>query len=840
MAQTPQPASPTTNPLAPRFVGKTFKLTGMLFHDFKERIPRLIAAEGGRVVPDITETLDFLVESRYSDRTSRADRKKVAELSKSAGVAIRVLTEDQFNKLFFPDQALALALLRSGPAGVERFNLLRGAPHFSLDLGGADLRDLALAGVNFREVNLDGADLRGADLSGAFLPPLAGARLDGANLRQANNVRFRDCSLRNANLTRAYHGGQVQPLERCDFTGANLTEATLCGYVPTEVVFHQANLEGVNWNAGHLPGADFRGLNLARASFARADLTGAQLAGARLEEASLLTANLTGADLTGADLRRAILIDANLSQATVDGADFAGANLIGADLTGVDIGKAHGLDSTRTVPTGQVGPHIREWEKLAAGARWLNTTARIALPDGRFAQLSIHASGTGSHVYTSSGVSGPSFARFGYSVNSRTVSAAFVDLPRRWADGSLQLESITVEGKGVALRGKALTQAAIRAWCEGCGVPVPSADDHKVLEQKIKAEKQGLHEQMLADLRGGPEGVKRWNARGKEDREKAGHFRKADLAGARLDEVRFGQIDFTGANLAGASLRQATFYRAKFPEASFKGACCQEATLSGGNFRSADFEGADLRQAKLGRARLGKANLKGADLTGAQLHKADLCGAVLTNANLTDAAFDQARFDGATVFPAGFTPPRAMRWVGKGPDPRSAATPAPTPGAAVAGALEVEGLLKRLQQSTPSGRLANALAMLKADRFRLFSQVDSAVLAGVVKSQTDASLVYSCRLGHDGSFSCCTQNLRPCGGLQGALCKHLLVLIVGLARSGQLDPATVDAWAQASRTQKPALDKEAASAVFLRYKGAEAGEIDWRPTETIPEDYYSF
>ena len=29
------------------------------------------------------------------------------------------------------------------------------------------------------------------------------------------------------------------------------------------------------------------------------------------------------------------------------------------------------------------------------------------------------------------------------------------------------------------------------------------------------------------------------------------------------------------------------------------------------------------------------------------------------------------------------------------------------------------------------------------------------------------------------------------------------------------------------------------SAIFLRYKGAEAGEIDWRPTETIPEDYYS-
>lgn len=26
---------------------------------------------------------------------------------------------------------------------------------------------------------------------------------------------------------------------------------------------------------------------------------------------------------------------------------------------------------------------------------------------------------------------------------------------------------------------------------------------------------------------------------------------------------------------------------------------------------------------------------------------------------------------------------------------------------------------------------------------------------------------------------------------------------------------------------------------FLKYKGAQAGEIDWRPTETIPEDFYA-
>jgi hypothetical protein len=78
-----------------------------------------------------------------------------------------------------------------------------------------------------------------------------------------------------------------------------------------------------------------------------------------------------------------------------------------------------------------------------------------------------------------------------------------------------------------------------------------------------------------------------------------------------------------------------------------------------------------------------------------------------------------------------------------------------------------------------------------------------------------------------------------CGGLRGALCKHLLVLIVGLTKAGQLDPATVNAWADASRAKKPAMDKDAQSESFLKYKGAEAGEVDWRPTETIPEDFYA-
>src|SRR5205807_1830726 len=111
---------------------------------------------------------------------------------------------------------------------------------------------------------------------------------------------------------------------------------------------------------------------------------------------------------------------------------------------------------------------------------------------------------------------------------------------------------------------------------------------------------------------------------------------------------------------------------------------------------------------------------------------------------------------------------------------------------------------------------------------------------GVIRSQSSTDRVYACTLCSDGSFSCGTQNLRVCGGLGGAICKHLLVLIVGLAKSGQVDLGRTYEWARASRSARPIFDKDEATALFLKYKGAEAGEIDWRPMETIPEDYHTF
>ncbi|HUB27815.1 MAG TPA: pentapeptide repeat-containing protein [Tepidisphaeraceae bacterium] len=152
---------------------------------------------------------------------------------------------------------------------------------------------------------------------------------------------------------------------------------------------------------------------------------------------------------------------------------------------------------------------------------------------------------------------------------------------------------------------------------------------------------------------------------------------------------------------------------------------------------------------------------------------------------------------------------------------------------------DIATFLKALELRADPQKIDKATRMLKADRFKLFNDVTEDHLSGVVKSQSDPDLLYACRIHKDGQYACCTQNMNICGGLRGSVCKHLLVLIVGLVKAGQLDPGVIDSWISKTHGAKPVLDKEIMGEIFLKYKGAEAGEIDWRPTETLPEDFYA-
>ncbi|MBX3157573.1 MAG: hypothetical protein KF773_16480 [Deltaproteobacteria bacterium] len=155
------------------------------------------------------------------------------------------------------------------------------------------------------------------------------------------------------------------------------------------------------------------------------------------------------------------------------------------------------------------------------------------------------------------------------------------------------------------------------------------------------------------------------------------------------------------------------------------------------------------------------------------------------------------------------------------------------------GELDFSGFLSQLYGHVDEGKLGRALDMLRKDRYQLYAKLDDQHLVGVVRSQTSQSSVYASWITPQGHYGCAQPDLEECMGLQGAPCKHLLVLIVGLARAHQMPMAQALAWIRAAKRRPPRDDHDLCAETFLQYKGAEAGEIDWRPTETIPEDFYA-
>jgi uncharacterized protein YjbI with pentapeptide repeats len=816
--------------VAPKLQGKTVAVAGDVQEWGLKQLTAFVRAEGGRMVPGVTAALDYLVILSWWQRKKPAEARAAEELNRRQGATIQILKEQDFYALFAPDRDEAVALLRAGKEGQERFTRLRqGAARVPLDLRGLDLKEARLAGAQLQSVRLDGADLRRADLEGAHLGQLRNVRLDGARLVRAFVQYLTDCSLQGADLTQA-HLNPAQ-YQQCDLTGASLRTVFGAYTQAAGCVFKNADLREAGLHESNFHQADFAGADLSSADASKCDFREANLSRVKLVKANLTDANLTGADLRGADLRDALLVGADLRGALIDGADFTGANVSGARLDGLDPAEARGLDPARASEGGKVGPNIRELEKVAAKSNRLETAAIIDLKDGK---VGLHVTVRGKSHWVATKETLPQLISHS---GGQTLSATLLDLARKWTGGTLRLDSITAKASKCPLKSGELRQLATAAWCEATGVAPPAPEETETRHRTLKTTRQELRQRLLAGLRSGSAGVKAWNQLTQEERKAVGDFRRADLAGAKVSGVDLQGLDFEKANFEGANLARALLGNyARFRGANFRGANLQGARAGIGRFSSADFTGASLQKARLRVCTFQNANFQGADLSGADLGYADLRGADLSTANLSGVNWERTRYNEKTRWPRGFVPPEGLVWKGKGTDPRALRAVRTRKRS---GPIDFDTLLRRLAKAVDPGRLERALATLKEDRFRLYAEIADDHLIGVVKSQSDPKLVYSCRLTAEGEFGCCTQKLNLCGGLSGALCKHLLVLLVGLAKAGELDPARASDWSEASRLRKPALDREALSEALLRYKGAEAGQIDWRPTETIPEDFYA-
>jgi uncharacterized protein YjbI with pentapeptide repeats len=168
-------------------------------------------------------------------------------------------------------------------------------------------------------------------------------------------------------------------------------------------------------------------------------------------------------------------------------------------------------------------------------------------------------------------------------------------------------------------------------------------------------------EEALKLLRGGPEGVARWNeyrARGGKIPIIAGaNLADADLTGAVLKRAVLDGAVLDGAVLDRASLDHASFEGASLVHASLAQASAFRIRLDGALLDRAWLIGASLVGASLVRARLNGATLDWAVLDGALLRSASLVGtrlidATLDRVTLVDATLDGAMLDGATFYRA--------------------------------------------------------------------------------------------------------------------------------------------------------------------------------------------
>ena len=400
----------------------------------------------------------------------------------------------------------------------------------------------------------------------------------------------------------------------------------------------------------------------------------------------------------------------------------------------------------------------------------------------------------------------------------------------------INLETIVLKTSKSPIKGKALKELVIAAIFEGMGSEPRSAEVIKSAGKESSAKSNALKKAVKAELIAGD--VKNLNKRPTNERLLASPIKKVDfsnakLAGAKLTGFEFRQCNFTGANLSKVDLSNGCAANCDFTNANLEEANLTDCDLSKSVFDQTDATKAILSHAHFSHTKFNKANFTNAKFEPAKQRGSYtfLYNVDLSTCKLTGAKFARCIYHEQTRFPEGFPIKtlKKMKWDGQGlaPDQRKHLKKA-------AGPLDFDTFMERLTEITDASRLKKSLKMLKADSFELFSEVEDDRVAGVVKSQSDAKLVYSCTLQQSGEFSCCTQNLNPCGGLRGSLCKHILVLLVGLAKGGELDPTKVDQWINASKLKSPELDKDRMGEVLLKYKGAEAGEIDWRPTETVP------
>lgn len=260
---------------------------------------------GGFLQNFATEMLGILFTLVVLGAIQAANDRRIREEQEQANRNVQQLT-----MILFLRQAETKEHKHSIIHEMKRYDLLRGADMYSLNL-----QDIQVPGADLRHTNFQGSNLSGANLASTDMEraTLNWSVLEGADLHSAN---MQSAQLNKANL-------KLARMPNTNLRNAKLAKADLRNAWMKKTNLRDANMRGAVLEYAELLWADLRGADLGFADFRHAnmesaDLRGSYLCAANFEGADIGYADFSGANLAGADLSGALLIEkAHFSTSTI-------------------------------------------------------------------------------------------------------------------------------------------------------------------------------------------------------------------------------------------------------------------------------------------------------------------------------------------------------------------------------------------------------------------------------------------------------------------------------------------------------------------------------------------
>lgn len=133
-------------------------------------------------------------------------------------------------------------------------------------------------------------------------------------------------------------------------------------------------------------------------------------------------------------------------------------------------------------------------------------------------------------------------------------------------------------------------------------------------------------------------------------------------------------------------------------------------------------------------------------------------------------------------------------------------------------------------------KIGRAGKMLGKEGSVLHVAIKADEIIAVVKSQTDENKEYATMITKDGEYQCFDRDMNHCLGLQGSMCKHVILTILAAAKASSHKMDELQRWTRSAIFNEPRRRKKEAERIFAEYELSKIGKVEWRPVLLLPED----